>query len=552
MLTLVPRAAVRGVDTRADAPRVAPWRPTPTACSARSSPATSRPTSCTRPGPPLAFRDVEPQAPDPRAGGPAPARAGRRLAGRRRARPSSSTSSARPRRSPSRRASATGYRLVFNTGAGRPPDRLPRAPARARRPLDGLAAGMSPPRRVRRPPAGLALAAGCSPPRLQHHERRTRPRPPAGRRAPTAAPARTPHVATLDAHREAARRCGRGSGWSGWRCPTAYTPSAPYGTGTDDYRCFVLDPHLQQDAFITGLNILPGQPKVVHHVILFRVPPGVGAGRRGQGRAEKGRGLDLLRRHRPGARPVAPRRRALAGRLGAGRLRAGAGQGRRRPAAEGLAGDHAGALQPARRAAAGRLLGPAAAGARRPRSSPPLRDRCCCRRRSSCPAARATTSGRSATAPPPSPTCRSGSGTRSGRPPTTCTSCAGRCRPGPVQTCDRTVQRAGDDPGRRRAHAPARPVDQDRGRPRHARARGPSSTSRSGTSTTRAPRPSSRSRCAAGDTVRVTCRHDQCAARPAAGVQGPAERYVVWGEGTTDEMCLGILLVTAPLKCPTR
>jgi len=24
------------------------------------------------------------------------------------------------------------------------------------------------------------------------------------------------------------------------------------------------------------------------------------------------------------------------------------------------------------------------------------------------------------------------------------------------------------------------------------------------------------------------------------------ERYVVWGEGTTDEMCLGIVLVTRP------
>ncbi len=52
-----------------------------------------------------------------------------------------------------------------------------------------------------------------------------------------------------------------------------YTPSAPYGTGTDDYRCFVLDPQLDQDAFITGLNILPGNPDVVHHVILFSAPP---------------------------------------------------------------------------------------------------------------------------------------------------------------------------------------------------------------------------------------------------------------------------------------
>ena len=30
--------------------------------------------------------------------------------------------------------------------------------------------------------------------------------------------------------------------------PEAYTPSAPNGTGTDDYRCFLLDPHLAKDA----------------------------------------------------------------------------------------------------------------------------------------------------------------------------------------------------------------------------------------------------------------------------------------------------------------
>ena len=72
--------------------------------------------------------------------------------------------------------------------------------------------------------------------------------------------------------------------------PTAYTPSAPYGTGTDDYRCFVLDPQLRKDAFITGMNILPGQPKVVHHVILFRVPPGQVAAVEAKDRAEKGEG----------------------------------------------------------------------------------------------------------------------------------------------------------------------------------------------------------------------------------------------------------------------
>jgi hypothetical protein len=55
--------------------------------------------------------------------------------------------------------------------------------------------------------------------------------------------------------------------------PEAYTPSAPYGSGTDDYRCFLLDPQVDQDVWLTGSNVLPGNPDVVHHVILFKVSP---------------------------------------------------------------------------------------------------------------------------------------------------------------------------------------------------------------------------------------------------------------------------------------
>ncbi len=53
--------------------------------------------------------------------------------------------------------------------------------------------------------------------------------------------------------------------------PVAYTPSPPTGVGTDDYRCFLLDPDLPEAAWLTGTNIKPGNPDVVHHVILFRV-----------------------------------------------------------------------------------------------------------------------------------------------------------------------------------------------------------------------------------------------------------------------------------------
>jgi hypothetical protein len=52
-----------------------------------------------------------------------------------------------------------------------------------------------------------------------------------------------------------------------------YRPSAPSGVGTDDYHCFLLDPELATKTDVTGYDIRPGNLKVVHHVILFRVPP---------------------------------------------------------------------------------------------------------------------------------------------------------------------------------------------------------------------------------------------------------------------------------------
>jgi hypothetical protein len=57
------------------------------------------------------------------------------------------------------------------------------------------------------------------------------------------------------------------------RLPEPYQPSAPHGVGNDDYRCFLLDPRLTHDRFLTGTFVRPGNRGVVHHVILFRVDP---------------------------------------------------------------------------------------------------------------------------------------------------------------------------------------------------------------------------------------------------------------------------------------
>jgi hypothetical protein len=45
-----------------------------------------------------------------------------------------------------------------------------------------------------------------------------------------------------------------------------YTPDA---TLDDDYRCFVLDPGLTEDAYVTGFRVRLGAPEIVHHVTLF-------------------------------------------------------------------------------------------------------------------------------------------------------------------------------------------------------------------------------------------------------------------------------------------
>lgn len=48
-----------------------------------------------------------------------------------------------------------------------------------------------------------------------------------------------------------------------------YTPAPPAGS-TDEYRCFLLDPGLTEAAFITGTQVLPQTP-TVHHAIVSRV-----------------------------------------------------------------------------------------------------------------------------------------------------------------------------------------------------------------------------------------------------------------------------------------
>src|SRR4051794_29951146 len=71
--------------------------------------------------------------------------------------------------------------------------------------------------------------------------------------------------------------------------PQPYTPSAPHG-GTDEYRCFLVDPKLTSTAYLTGSQFMPQNTAIVHHAIFFRVDPADAAKARSVDAASPGEG----------------------------------------------------------------------------------------------------------------------------------------------------------------------------------------------------------------------------------------------------------------------
>ncbi|MFG1923248.1 monooxygenase [Cryptosporangium sp. NPDC048952] len=61
----------------------------------------------------------------------------------------------------------------------------------------------------------------------------------------------------------------------------AYTPVPPEG-GTDEYRCQAIDPGLTKAAFLTGTQFTPENVAIAHHAIVYAVPPGGAAAVRAQ------------------------------------------------------------------------------------------------------------------------------------------------------------------------------------------------------------------------------------------------------------------------------
>lgn len=66
----------------------------------------------------------------------------------------------------------------------------------------------------------------------------------------------------------------------------AYRPQAPSGA-TDDYHCTLLDPHVKQTSMIVSSQFFP-QSLEVHHAILFLVPPDLAADARAADRGGNG------------------------------------------------------------------------------------------------------------------------------------------------------------------------------------------------------------------------------------------------------------------------
>ncbi|MBI3839287.1 MAG: redoxin domain-containing protein [Planctomycetia bacterium] len=90
----------------------------------------------------------------------------------------------------------------------------------------------------------------------------------------------------------------------GWMIPQPdeilYMQDKPFevpATGVVDYQMFVVDPGWKEDKWITAIEPRPGNPSVVHHILLFVIPPD------GNINAGLGSGNDFLGAFAPGLRP---------------------------------------------------------------------------------------------------------------------------------------------------------------------------------------------------------------------------------------------------------
>ncbi|WP_433183783.1 monooxygenase [Actinoallomurus sp. CA-150999] len=324
--------------------------------------------------------------------------------------------------------------------------------------------------------------------------------------------------------------------------PQPYTPSAPNG-GTDEYRCLVIDPHLTKPVYLTGTQFEPGNPSIVHHAITYAIPPESAAEARAKDAATPGQGWtcfggDGLRQGGAWVDTWTPNHRetllkqdvgfplkpgsllilqvhynllATGGRAGASdqprvRLRLTDGTAATKPLA----------MVPLEAP----IELPCAGG-----ESGPLCDRA---------AAIADVAKRFGVGP----------GSREARLVSRCSK--GKPVPGNTQHCDYPVpQPMTVYAGLGHMHLLGRSikVELDPGTPKARTLLDVPSFDFDDQKLTPLPTPVD---VKPGDTVRVTCTHDATLRRKLPELSKLPPRYVVWGDGTSDEMCLGLLSVTGP------
>ena len=324
--------------------------------------------------------------------------------------------------------------------------------------------------------------------------------------------------------------------------PAPYSPKAPEGTGTDDYRCFLVDPELATDQLVSGVQIAPDNADMVHHVIVSKVEPdavdeaqGLDARDPGDGWTCFGgaglagtRGGSLDKADWVGAWAPGGGERVMADDIGiplaAGsqlvvqvhyNLLAGSGtdQSTVRLRLSEAEGSDKQALQT--------MLLPAPVEL-------PCRDN---RTKGLCNRTVAVADLKR----------------RFGEEPATADLLhllCGPLSPGPVQSCTRPIRedatiRAAS--GHMHLLGRAITVDVNKGTPGARRVLDIPVWNFDDQGSIPLDEPLD---VGPGDTVTVTCTHDQELRDLLPSFEGTEDRYVAWGEGTTDEMCLGIVLMT--------
>ena len=323
--------------------------------------------------------------------------------------------------------------------------------------------------------------------------------------------------------------------------PEPYTPDPPSGASSDDYRCFLLDPGLDEEVFVTGTDVSPGNPRLVHHVILFDVPAEQVEEAEQLDKVTDGQGWtcfgDSGLRTGPGSLDDAPWLGAWAPGVAESVMRAGYGK----PLEPGsrivmqvhyslLAGEGADIsstrlrVAPATRdlAPIRTMLMPAPVElpCRPDRADGPLCDR---------DAALADVEERVGYA---------------GGANWLHILCGTQIEPDPTTRCDRRISEPSTllgVAGHMHLLGKQIRIDLNPGRPDARRVLDIEEWDFDNQGS----RGVDPVRLEPGDTVRVTCRHSQEARDQVTAFEGEGrlDRYVVWGEGTVDEMCLGILQV---------